>query len=112
MREIEIEKMPLLDNEEEFPAMPQLNPGMRSTKLTDSQKTYLIRMGPNQPILRMYPSNTNTSKEGHKLSRFNPCWFEEYPHLEYSLSKDAAFCFVCSLFENGPRMEESRKCLE
>lgn len=35
LEKIEMENRPLLDNEEEFPTMPQLDPGMRSNKLTD-----------------------------------------------------------------------------
>ena len=94
-------------NQTDLPTMPSLDPGMRSKHLTDSQKIYLIQIGPYQPILQIYPSNLNIAKEGHKQSRFNPSWFKEYPHLEYSLSKDAAFCFVCSLFGNGPGMEKA-----
>ncbi|GAV59494.1 DUF4371 domain-containing protein, partial [Cephalotus follicularis] len=31
--------------------------------------------------------------------RFNPTWFNEYGNwLEYSISKDVAFCFCCYLF--------------
>ena len=32
-------------------------------------------------------------------------WYSVYPHLEYSISQDAAFCFVCSLFPSGPGRE-------
>ena len=74
-----------------------LYPGERPKRLTENQKKYLIRIGPYQPILQRYPtkpSNTNSTNESRKQSRFNPSWFKEYPHLEYSLSKDAAFCFV------------------
>ncbi|KAF0749187.1 52 kDa repressor of the inhibitor of the protein kinase-like [Aphis craccivora] len=33
--------------------------------------------------------------------QFSPLWCNEYPHLEHSLIKDAAFCFICTLFPNG-----------
>ncbi|CAB3979717.1 zinc finger MYM-type 1-like [Paramuricea clavata] len=88
-------------------ALPLLDPGERSTNLTENQKKYLIRVGPHQPILQQYPSTTRVTNESHKHSRFNPAWFKEYPHLEYSLSKDAAFCFVCSLFGNSPGTEKA-----
>ena len=81
-----------------------LDPGERPKRLTENQKKYLIRIGPYQPILQRYPtkpSNTNSTNESRKQSRFNPSWFKEYPHLQYSLSKDAAFCFVCCLFGGG-----------
>ncbi|CAB4038232.1 Hypothetical predicted protein, partial [Paramuricea clavata] len=108
LEKVEKENMTLDDsNQKAFPTMPSLDPGLRSKHLTDSQKTYLIQIGPNQPNLQVYPSNSSIAKEGHKQSRFNPSWFKEYPHLEYSLSKDAAFCFVCSLFGSGPGMEKA-----
>lgn len=57
-------------------------------------------MGPFQPHLPKYPCNSDI-KNG-KQKQFNPSWYKEYPHLEYSISSDAAFCFVCSLFLKGP----------
>ena len=50
-----------------------------------------------------YLVTTRVAGENLKQSRFNLTWFKEYPHLEYSTSKDAAFCFVCSLFDGGPK---------
>ncbi|XP_021765813.1 uncharacterized protein LOC110730322 isoform X2 [Chenopodium quinoa] len=32
------------------------------------------------------------------MRRFNVTWFDKYEWLEYSVEKDAAFCFVCYLF--------------
>ncbi|CAO2823885.1 unnamed protein product [Amaranthus hypochondriacus] len=38
---------------------------------------------------------------GTKRRRFNPKWFGKYKSwLEYSVSKDAAFCFACYLFKD------------
>ncbi|XP_059306217.1 uncharacterized protein LOC132057610 [Lycium ferocissimum] len=34
------------------------------------------------------------------LCRFNPRWFDEFDWLEYSITKDAAFCFYCYLFQD------------
>ncbi|XP_028418765.1 zinc finger MYM-type protein 1-like [Dendronephthya gigantea] len=112
LKNIEKEKMTLEDSNENYfsPAIPPLDPALRSRHLTDSQKTYLIQIGPNQPHLQAYPTNPSASdvmREGHKQSRFNPSWYKDYPHLEYSISKDAAFCFVCSLFSSGPGMEKA-----
>ena len=89
LEKVEKEKMTLDDsNQKDLPTMPSLDPGMRSKHLTDKkytcQKIYLIQIGPNQPILQVYPSNSNIAKGGHKQSRFNPSLFREYPHLEYS----------------------------
>jgi hypothetical protein len=33
--------------------------------------------------------------------------FDEFPHLEYSVVKNAAFCFVCQLFPTGAGHEKS-----
>ena len=77
-------------NEDTTAPLPVLDPGERCKRLTENQKKYLIRIGPYQPILQQYPSDTKIRNEGRKQSRFNPSWFKEYPHLEYSLSKDAA----------------------
>ncbi|WVZ49270.1 hypothetical protein U9M48_000642 [Paspalum notatum var. saurae] len=32
--------------------------------------------------------------------RFSIIWFSKYPWIEYSVEKDAAFCFICYLFGN------------
>ncbi len=37
-----------------------------------------------------------------KQCKFSAAWHSEFLHLEYSVSKDAAYCFVCSLFPEGP----------
>lgn len=42
-----------------------------------------------------------------KQNRVTPIWFDEYPHLEYSVRKDAVFCFVCSLFDDTPSKEKA-----
>ena len=91
-----------LDNSSQDSTLPLLDPGKRSTNLIENQKRYLIRVEPYQPVLPEYPVMTRVAGENLKQSRFNPTWFKEYPHLEYSISKDAAFCFVCSLFAGGP----------
>jgi hypothetical protein len=45
---------------------------------------------------RAYPQTTF----GRKLRRFNPCWFSGREWLEYSVSRDAAFCFACYKMSN------------
>ena len=51
-------------------------------------------MGPFQPELQKYPP----TKHGMQNRRFQFSWFSKFPWLEYSLSKDKAFCFPCFLF--------------
>ena len=106
LEKLESSKGDIEENNEDT-TLPLLDPGVRSTSLTENQKMYLIRIGPHQLILQQYPSTTRGANEAYKHSRFNPAWFKEYPHLEYSLSKDAAFCFVCFLFGSGPGTEKA-----
>ena len=42
-----------------------------------------------------------------KQNRFTAVWFYQYPFLEYSIEKDAAFCFVCQMFLSGMDRERS-----
>lgn len=68
------------------------DPGCRRPILTDEDKVYVIQQGPFQPKLGRYPRNPDIppSKQCH----FSSAWFTTYPHVEYSVKKDAAFCFV------------------
>lgn len=36
-------------------------------------------------------------------------WQKELQHLEYSSTKDAAFCFLCLLFSTGIRREKTEE---
>ena len=49
-------------NEYNVLGLPDVDLGKRSSNLTDSQKEYLITVGPHQPVL--------------------PGWYKEYPHSE------------------------------
>ncbi|XP_075521547.1 uncharacterized protein LOC142554755 [Primulina tabacum] len=53
-------------------------------------------MGPYQPIQKEYPPTKFESQN----RRFQSQWFKKFTWLEYSPSKDAAFCFPCFLFEH------------
>ncbi|KAK1352231.1 Repressor of the inhibitor of the protein kinase-like protein [Heracleum sosnowskyi] len=63
----------------------------------DIRREY-IRLGPCQPQLRrdQYPA----TEFGTQRRRFQASWFNTFKWLEYSVSKDAAFCFPCYLFES------------
>lgn len=50
--------------------------------------------GPKQPRLKIYPK----TKFGCQQRSFNSAMFEKFPLLEYSVSGDAVFCFVCRHF--------------
>ena len=66
----------------------------------------MLNLGPCQPRLAQYPVNDKIP--GGKQCRFSSLWFAQYPHLEYSVSKDAAFCFVCFLFPIGPMRDATK----
>ena len=55
-----------------------------------------IALGPCQPWNHDFPIRNI----GGKPRRFLPDWFDEFRWLEYSVEKDAAFCFVCYLFKH------------
>jgi hypothetical protein len=58
------------------------------------RREYLLR-GPCQPIGHVYPK-----KDTQWLRKnFRDTWFQKYPWLEYSVSKDTTFCFCCYLFK-------------
>ena len=76
------------------------DPGCRRKILTDEDRVYMIEQGPFQPKLTRYPRNRDIPPPKH--CQFSSEWFNTYPHLEYSISKDAVFCFVCQLFPPLP----------
>lgn len=77
------------------------DPGNRKTVESASQRKYLMSLGPYQPKLATYPKNSNIAHG--KQNQFSSLWFKEFPHLEYSVVNDTAFCFIiCSLFPKGP----------
>ena len=51
--------------------------------------------GPCQPHNHIFPKN----KYGKDNRSFRDAWFKDNIWLEYSVSKDAAFCFLCFLFK-------------
>ena len=61
--------------------------------INEANRAQLLDLGPVQPIL-----NFKQSEIGKKLFRFQSKWYTEFKWLEYSSSKDAAFCFYCRCF--------------
>ncbi|KAK1349473.1 Zinc finger, TTF-type [Heracleum sosnowskyi] len=80
------------------------DPGLRRSiwkyppNVRDDIRREYIRLGPCQPQLRrdQYPA----TEFGTQRRRFQASWFNTFKWLEYSVSKDAAFCFPCYLFES------------
>ncbi|PUZ40799.1 hypothetical protein GQ55_9G452100 [Panicum hallii var. hallii] len=62
------------------------------------RRAYIIK-GPYQPYAHDFDNDSR--KIGGKDRKFNPLWFYKYPWIEYSVKKEAAFCFVCYLFGKG-----------
>ena len=73
------------------------DPARRPEKLTECQIKYLMHIGPCQPKLSAYTKNADLAKKGKQCS-FCPTWYKDYPYLEYSISEDKAYCYVCSMF--------------
>ncbi|KAL3825522.1 hypothetical protein ACJIZ3_021551 [Penstemon smallii] len=79
-----------------------VDPGLRkkiteydSNQRDDIRRAYL-QNGPCQPRKHNFPQKNI----GGRLGRFNPDWFDIYGNwMEYSISKDAAFCLSCYLFK-------------
>ena len=73
------------------------DPGRRPPITTERQRLYLAQIGPQQPKLFNYPQNEDITLSS-KQNRFTAVWFSQYPFLEYSIEKDAAFCYVGQMF--------------
>jgi hypothetical protein len=61
----------------------------------DARRAYL-EMGPCRPTGHKFP---RTKKDGQQSRGFVQSWFGEFDWLEYSVAKDAAYCFYCYLFK-------------
>ncbi|XP_048611491.1 zinc finger MYM-type protein 1-like [Brassica napus] len=99
-------KSPPIDNTdiEDLPS----DPGERkdimeylSHQRDEVRHKYLTK-GPCQP----YGHTFKQILKSGSLSRFNPAWFDQYGSwLEYSISKERAFCLYCYLFKDEIRMQ-------
>jgi hypothetical protein len=56
--------------------------------------------GPTQPIV-----NFPRKQSGDCRRAFQQSWYKRYNWVEYSVSKDAIFCFYCFLFKELGRKE-------
>ena len=89
--------LPQVSETEQHVDLPGWDHGLRQLPLHDNQKQYLINKGPHQPKLKRFPQDDNGPT--NKQNMFSAKWYDEFPHLEYSIVKNAAFCFTCSLFK-------------
>ena len=73
----------------------------------DKVRRHYLQNGPCQPKTHKFPMTMFRKKPRH----FNFAWFEEYGSwLEYSESKDAAFCLCCYLFKPNIREQRGGNC--
>lgn len=61
-------------------------------RVFDISKTYSD--GPTQPKLSSFAKTAI----GSKSRSFNSTWYSRHPLIEYSVSHDSVFCFVCRHF--------------
>ncbi|KAL6554076.1 hypothetical protein OROMI_019749 [Orobanche minor] len=83
-----------------FPSDPGLRPHIMSypPNLVEQVRRFYILKGPCQPREHHFPYRT----DGSRQRKFVKFWFDEFKTwLEYSISKDAAFCLYCYLFSSG-----------
>ena len=57
-----------------------------------------------QPTRIVFPSTYFSGK----ARSFNPAWYKQWLWLEYSVSKDAAFCYPCHMFSTSVSASTSR----
>ena len=53
----------------------------------------VLAMGPIRPVID-FPKSDISGKD----FRFQQRWYEQHDWLEYSVEKDAIFCFYCRIF--------------
>ncbi|XP_034197978.1 zinc finger MYM-type protein 1-like, partial [Prunus dulcis] len=67
------------------------------TNIRDEVRRAYLQKGPCQPRGHSFPQSNISGLN----RRFIPQWFDEFDWLEYSVSKDAAFCLYCYLFKSN-----------
>ena len=65
-----------------------------------------IAVGPGTPPVRPRNIRFPSSNFSGKLRSFSIAWYRDYTWLEYSVSRDAVFCFACRLFAPRYRISE------
>jgi hypothetical protein len=63
--------------------------------IRDEAKRAYLSMGPCQPRGHVFPWKW----QGDQMRGFIKTWFDRFDWLEYSVEKDAAYCFFCYLFK-------------
>ena len=110
----DVQRIEELHNAGDFLKSLERDPGKRSPIWTfppnhvDEIRRAYLNWGPYQIHLEEYP----LSGKGDHPRRFKDTWFSLFHSwLEYSPSKDAAFCLPCYLFNKGPNGRSRIWCL-
>lgn len=56
-----------------------------------------IELGPYQPLMTIYPR----MQVGKQKRSFHAHYYKKYNWIEYSIAKDAVFCFSCRFFKSN-----------
>ena len=59
---------------------------------------------PVQPMNHSFP----LTMIGNKTHSFNAKWYQQYEWMEYSIAKDALFCYPCRFFSHASNKAEDR----
>ena len=83
------------------------DPGERRSILSypvndqDAIRRAYITKGPFKPFAHDFPK----TKISGQNRQFSFCWMYNHEWIEYSIKKDAVFCFICYLFKKGTGSE-------
>ena len=61
--------------------------------VNEANRAFVVESGPVRPIID-FPQ----SEQAGRKFKFQKKWYEEFNWLEYSASKDVAYCFTCRCF--------------
>ena len=79
------------------------SPLLNVTRLTPSDIIQGLREKPVQPTNVAFPRESGCSG-----GSFSPSWYGKHTWLEYSMSKDAGYCYPCRFFSTG--VQRGEKC--
>jgi hypothetical protein len=86
--------LPLPEEENEVMIVPSSSSSPSPLPSPSSYPSDLNMISPSQPRLESFPKTLF-----HTVNRqFNANWYDGRPWLEYSVEKDAVFCFPCRIF--------------
>ena len=76
--------------------------------VNDTNRRLINSAGAIQPNLAIFPPTFIRGRN----RQFIRAWYDTYPMIEYSVSKDKAFCFSCRLFDKPGSIEKATENLK